>query len=111
MWSAKFCAFATTKDFDELLNRTEKVPNFKPDECNKTAMEEYKSVTKTNMFEYSYLIQACEDDVSFEIARGSKTEPLPKNDVGLAWKILNLRYEPDNGDTMVKSKSILTTTS
>ena len=58
-----------------------------------------------NVNEYSNLMLACQDDVTFGIIEESVSTDFPGGDARLAWKNLFNKFEPNTGAMKVQLKS------
>jgi hypothetical protein len=89
IWEIKFTALATIKNYDGVLDGTDKVPI----DTKVTTDAEELRLRKANRIAYGQLILSCEGD-AFPYVRDARTTGLPKGDARLAWISLQSKYAP-----------------
>ena len=97
MWSRKFKAQASIKDYDDVLTGVVKIEDG-------ISSEDQKIITKMNKRGYSDLILACSEPVSFNLVETEKSTLFPNGDANLAWLALENKYEPRDGQSKIKLK-------
>ena len=105
MWSGKFMAWSSMRDYDEILEGDTVVPDVKPrDDAHKDELAVYSKLLERNKHAFNQLILCMQDEVCYGIVLNSKPDHLPKGDARMAWLALLEKFEPNDGAAMVELK-------
>ena len=101
MWSDKFMAKASMKEYDGILDGSIIITDDDSTTMTTAQKETLEKAKKLNKTAYNELILACTDKISFGIVKGAKTKKLPKGDAKEAWNRLKVRFEPNTGTELL----------